>query len=110
MIRSSLRVPCTKLLPCTLSVQVGQGLVTHSVFAPTLAMNQRSRDRWFMARVGAKTECVTSPWPTCTLRVHGNNLVHGTRNDDLIIASRLNATRVLKLAQHKWHDLVGFWR
>jgi len=67
-------------------------------------------DRWLMAQVGARTSCVTSPWPTCALRVHGDNAVHGTGLEDIEDVARDVARRVLDLAGGCGVDLAGFWK
>jgi glycosyltransferase involved in cell wall biosynthesis len=66
-------------------------------------------DRWMMARVGARATCVTTPWPTCALRVHGENAIHGTGLVDIEDVAREVARRVLGLAEHHGIDVPGFW-
>ena len=71
-------------------------------------------DCWLMARVGATTSCMTTPWVTSSLRAVGGNIVHG--RSDLWVdgtipkASRMVALRVLDLARDNGHDLPLFWR
>lgn len=67
-------------------------------------------DRWMMAQVGARTCCVTTPWPTSLLRVHGGNAVHGSGILETEDFAREVALRVLRLADSMGLDLVGFWR
>lgn len=67
-------------------------------------------DRWMMAQVGARTTCVTSPWPSCALRVHGDNAIHGAGLTDIEDLSLEVARRVLGLAGSLGLDLPGYWR
>lgn len=68
-------------------------------------------DRWLMAQVGAITQCVTTPWPACTLRELGNNVVHGNIGDhQMRQLAKIVAARVLKLAEEREYDIVGFWQ
>jgi glycosyltransferase involved in cell wall biosynthesis len=67
-------------------------------------------DRWMMAQVGLRTSCVTTPWPTCVLRVHGENAIHGTGLVDIEDVAREVAGRVLSLAEREGIDLVGYWK
>jgi hypothetical protein len=67
-------------------------------------------DRWMMAQVGARATCVTTPWPTCALRVHGENAIHGTGLVDIEDVAREVARRVLALAADQGLDLAGYWQ
>ena len=67
-------------------------------------------DRWLMAQIGARAICATSPWPTCFLRVHGGNAIHGGGLEDIEDVARASAARVLGLARELGIDLVEFWR
>jgi glycosyltransferase involved in cell wall biosynthesis len=67
-------------------------------------------DRWMMAQVGARAPCVTTPWPTCALRVHGDNAIHGAGLADIEDVAREVARRVLELARRHQVDLTAFWR
>ena len=67
-------------------------------------------DRWMMAQAGARAACVTTPWPTCALRVHDDNAIHGAGLVDMEDVGREIARRVLDLGRHHGVDLVGFWR
>ena len=67
-------------------------------------------DRWMMAQVGVQAPCVTTPWPTCALRVHGDNAIHGTGLSDVEDVARVVARRVLDLGERHGLDLPGFWQ
>jgi hypothetical protein len=67
-------------------------------------------DRWFMARVGASTVCVTTPWPTCLLREHSTNAVHGRWTKDMDEECQVVARRTLALAASVRTDIPAFWR
>jgi len=67
-------------------------------------------DRWMMAQVGARAACVTTPWPTCALRVHGENAIHGAELADMEDVSHEIARRVFDLAKRHEVDLAAFWR
>ncbi len=67
-------------------------------------------DRWMMARVGAGANCVTTPWPTCALRVHDDNAIHGSGLAEFDDLAREVARRVLALAAGSGFDLAGYWR
>jgi len=67
-------------------------------------------DRWMMAQVGARAPCITTPWPTCGLRIVGDNAIHGAGLADVEDVSREIARRVLELAERHELDLLSFWR
>lgn len=67
-------------------------------------------DRWMMAQVGARRRCLTTPWPTALLRVHGGNAVHGSGILETEDFSREVARRVLRLAESIGVDLPAYWR
>jgi len=67
-------------------------------------------DRWFMAQIGAITTCITSPWPSCTLRVHGSNVAHGNNSIEQLSHIKRSALLTLELAKTKGVDIIRFWK
>ncbi len=75
----------------------------------------RFSDRWFLALVGSRTTCVSSPWPSGFVRVHGENMGAGKdpvlpQNREILRHVRATAERVLKLGREDGYDLAEFWR
>ena len=66
-------------------------------------------DRWLLARLGQKYQCVSSPWPATFIRLHAQNGYMGATGEAKVAAHRQCGEMILSVCRSEGIDVRAFW-